>query len=182
MDTQEWAKEGRDVSVYCNTQSAELFLNGNSLGEKKRNATTFPAGGLVWKVPFKQGDNILNVVGRTPNAEDAKHQISVNYLIGEHGKVDKIALSVKKLANGNQLIEAQAIDEKGNRVLDYNKRSYFFNMTSHGKLIENQGTPTGSSIIEMASGYAAIEFVSGAKPTTIEYRNQNVKGVYIDVK
>lgn len=175
-------KEGRDVSVYCNTESAELFLNGQSLGEKKRKASKFPSGGLVWKVPFVQGDNTLSVVGRTPNVEDAKHQISVNYLIGEHAKVDKITLSVKKLPNGNQLIEAQAIDRNGNRVLDYNKRSYFFNMTSHGKLIENQGTPTGSSIIEMASGYAAIEFVSGAKPTTIEYRNQNVKGVYIDVK
>ncbi|WP_254843566.1 glycoside hydrolase family 2 TIM barrel-domain containing protein [Shewanella sp. UCD-KL21] len=172
-------KEGQKVTVYCNTETAELSLNNKSLGKKKRDAEQFPAGGLVWQVPFENGENTLRVHGRTANGVEVKDTLNVNYLIGSHGEIAQIKLSSKPLSNGNVLIEAQAVDTKGNRVLDYNKRSYFFNMTSHGQLIENQGTPTGSSIIEMTSGYAAIEFIPGQKPTTIEYRNQNVKGVYL---
>ncbi|WP_448245946.1 glycoside hydrolase family 2 protein [Thalassotalea agariperforans] len=174
-------KEGRDVNVFCNTEKAELFLNGQSLGEKTRDAKKFPAGGLVWLVPFNNGDNQLVVKGSSSNNILVEDTLMVNYLIGKHGKLDKIKLTAKTLANGNKLIEAEAIDKNGNRVLDYDQRSYFFNMTSHGQLIEHQGTPTGSSIIEMASGYAAIEFIPGAKPTVIEYRNQNVKGVYLEL-
>jgi beta-galactosidase len=33
----------------------------------------------------------------------------------------------------------------------------------------------------MGSGYAAIEFVAGDKPSTIEFRTQNIKGVYVEV-
>ena len=33
----------------------------------------------------------------------------------------------------------------------------------------------------MASGYAAVEFIPGNKPSTIEFRTQNIKGVYIEV-
>ncbi|WP_198160573.1 MULTISPECIES: glycoside hydrolase family 2 protein [Pseudoalteromonas] len=172
-------KEGQKVDVFCNTQSAELSLNGKSLGEKQRDANIFPAGGLVWQVPFKNGVNTLSVVGRTKSGAEVTDELKVHYLIGQHGKFDRIQLTAKTLSNGNKLIEAQALDKDGNRVLDYNQRSYFFNMTSHGTLLENQGTPTGSSLIEMASGYAAIEFIPGDKPTTIEYRNQNVKGVYL---
>ncbi|MFC1518581.1 glycoside hydrolase family 2 TIM barrel-domain containing protein [Pseudomonadota bacterium] len=174
-------KEGQQVDVFCNTQTAELMLNGKSLGIKKRDKSVFPAGGLFWQVPFKNGDNTLKAVGRTDSGVEVIDVLNVNYLIGQHGPIEKIKLSARDLPNGNKLIEAEAIDVEGNRVVDYNKRSYFFNMTSHGKLLENQGTPTGSSIIDMASGYAAIEFIPGEKPTTIEYRNQNVKGVYLEL-
>ncbi len=66
-----------------------------------------------------------------------------------------------------------------NRCLDYNERVYF-SAEGNGKLVENYGTPTKSSIIEMANGKAQIEF----KPipfekTTIEIRNQNLKGNYL---
>ena len=173
-------KEGRPVKVYCNTESAELFLNDKSLGKKTRDATQFPAGGLVWQVPFINGENTLNVVGSAQTG-DVSDKLVVNYLIGKHGKFNQISLTSKKLENGNILIEAEAIDKEGNRVLDYNKRSYFFNMTSQGRLNVNQGTPTGSDIVEMASGYAAIEYIPNGQPTVIEYRNQNVKGVYISL-
>jgi beta-galactosidase len=47
--------------------------------------------------------------------------------------------------------------------------------------VENQGTPNTSSIIEMANGRAAIEFIPGKKPGIVEFRSQNNKGVYITV-
>lgn len=173
-------KEGRDVSVYCNTTSAELFLNNKSLGVKKRNPELFPASGLVWKVPFASGANHLRVEGVIGDIK-VEDKLVVNYLIGEHGPFNSVKLTAKTLASGNILIEAAAIDKKGNRILDYSERAYFFNIGEKGTLIEDQGTPTGSSAIEMANGYAAIEFVPGNQPSVIEFRTQNIKGVYVNV-
>lgn len=173
-------KEGRDVNVYCNTQQAELFLDGKSLGKKVNDKTVFPAGGLVWKVPFINGKNQLSVTGYTHNKNVATDELEITYLIGSHGKYDHISLTSKTLANGNVLITAEALDKDGNRVLDYKERAYFSNLEGHGQLLENYGTPTRSSTIEMASGVASIEFVPDNKNTaTIEFRSQNIKGVYI---
>ncbi|WP_241737606.1 glycoside hydrolase family 2 protein [Neptunicella marina] len=177
----EGPKEGREVTVYCNTEAAELSLDGKSLGKKDKQQGVVPAGGLVWKVPFKSGVNQLSVVGYRDNKAVAKDNMAVHYLIGEHGKQDHINLSADKLANGNWLIRAEALDKEGNRVLDYNERAYFSNMTSHGHLLENYGTPHRSSILEMASGQVAIEFVAGEQPSVIEFRTQNVKGLYIKI-
>lgn len=174
-------KEGRDVTVYCNTQSAELFLNGVSLGKKAKQQGVVPAGGLVWKVPFKNGDNSLLVKGFNGNKQVVDDSQQVRYLIGEHGKFKRIEMTKTKLAGNRWLITAEALDKDGNRVLDYSERAYFFNIGDQGKLLENYGTPTRSSVIEMASGLASIEFEEGDKPSIIEFRTQNIKGVYLNV-
>jgi beta-galactosidase len=176
----EGPKEGRPVKVFCNTQSAELWLNGKSLGVKQRDPKVFPAGGLVWQVPFTNGLNQVNVIGRSAQVS-VEDQLAVTYLIGHHGPFAEIQLTAKPLANKRLLIEAQALDKDGNRVLDFSDRAYFFNLGEAGHLIENQGTPTGSSTIAMANGYAAIEFEPGTAPSTIEFRTQNVKGTYVHV-
>lgn len=174
----EGPKEGRDVKVFCNTQSAELFLDGKSLGVKQRDPQQFPAGGLVWKVPFVNGLNKLLVKG-VSDAVNVEDQLDVTYLIGHHGPFATLKLSAKPLSDRRFLIEAEAQDKDGNRVLDFSDRVYFFNVGESGRLIENQGTPTGSSIIAMANGYAAIEFEMGPSPALIEFRTQNIKAAFI---
>ena len=146
---------GREVTVYCNTEQAELTLNGTSLGRKTKQKNVVPAGGLVWQVPFKDGDNQLSVTGFNADDAVAKDAMTVHYLVGEHGGFDHIVLTAKPLAEHHRLITAEAQDKRGNRVLNYNERAYFSNLTGHGTLVEHQGTPHGSSIIEMASGVAA---------------------------
>ncbi|WP_440877078.1 glycoside hydrolase family 2 protein [Thalassotalea sp. PLHSN55] len=173
-------KEGRNVNVYCNTEQAELSLNGKSLGVKTNDKSIFPAGGLVWKVPFISGKNTLEVTGFNGKNNVAQDTLAITYLTGKHGKYDHISLTSTPLSNGNMLITAEAQDSKGNRVLDYSERAYFSNLEGHGELLEHYGTPTRSSIIEMASGVASIEFVPDENsPATIEFRSQNIKGVYI---
>ena len=182
----EGPKEGRPVKVFCNTQSVELFLNGKSLGTKKRDVKVFPAGGLVWQVPFKNGKNKLRVLGyataqankKSKPVEDA---LEVTYLIGEHGPFFELKMSFTKLAANRLLVSAEALDKDGNRVLDFSERAYFSNLGESGQLLENQGTPTGSSVIAMANGYAAIEFEQGEQESVIEFRTQNVKGSFISV-
>lgn len=174
-------KEGRDVTVYCNTDSAELFHNGESLGLKEKQVNVVPAGGLVWRVPFKNGVNTLSVKGFRDGKQVAEDSHEVNYLIGKHGKFKTINLQAEHIADNRWVITAEAVDKKGQRVLDYSERAYFFNIGEEGNLVENQGTPAGSSVISMASGFAKIEFIDNGEPTTIEYRGQNVKGVYVEI-
>lgn len=174
-------EEGRDVTVYCNTQSAELFLDGKSLGRKDKQQGVVPAGGLVWLTPFKSGDNQLTVKGFNDDDEVASDTQEVQYLVGKHGKFKRIELTKTELADGRWMIQAEAVDEEGNRVLDYSERAHFYNIGDQGKLLENYGTPTRSSVIEMASGIASIEYQSAELPSIIEFRTQNIKGVYINV-
>jgi beta-galactosidase len=121
------------------------------------------------------------VIGYNDNKKVAKDTHQVTYLIGKHGKYKRIALTARKIADNRWLIGAEAQDDQGNRVLDYQERVQFFNIGDQGHLLENYGTPSKSSIIEMGSGYAEIQFESNGKPSTIEFRTQNIKGVYIEV-
>ena len=176
----EGPKEGRPVKVFCNTNSAELFLNGKSLGAKERKPAVFPAGGLVWQVPFVNGVNQLRVTGSSDQVQ-VEDTLNVTYLIGHHGPFATLKLSSTAIDSQRVLIEAEAVDVNGNRVLDFSERAYFSTLDENGQLLENQGTPTGSSIIEMANGYAAIEFKPGQHASTVEVRTQNIKGVYLRV-
>jgi beta-galactosidase len=172
---------GRPVKVYCNTEQAELWLNGESLGRITKDKHKVPAGGLVWQVPFVNGQNKLKVLAYNAGKRVAEDALDVHYLVGEHGNFDHIKLSASELKPGHWLITAEALDKNNQRVLNYAERVYFSNLGSHGQLLENYGTPTKSSIIEMASGVARIEFISGEQPATLEFRSQNIKGTYIEI-
>ncbi len=175
-------KEGRDVSVYCSTESAELYLNGKSLGRKTKQMGNFPASGLAWTVPFEQGKNTLKVIGYKGKDKVAEDDQVVTYYIGEPDKVDRISLSIAgKTPAGNLLIEALALDKQGRRVTNFEERAYFFNIGEQGSLLQDYGTPTRSAVIEMANGRAAIEFKPGGEASVIEFRSQNNKGVYLEV-
>ena len=69
----------RDISVYSNCPEVELFLNGKSLGTKKRNTLEFPAAGLNWRLNFEEGENKLVSVGKTSDGEEYKDELKVNY-------------------------------------------------------------------------------------------------------
>ena len=72
-------------------------------------------------------------------------------------------------------------EKEGQPCLDYNKRIYF-SISGSGKLLENYGTPTKSTIMEAANGKVQIEFKPmGFDKTTIEVRNQDFKGHYINI-
>jgi Beta-galactosidase/beta-glucuronidase len=55
--------EPKMVKVYSNCETAELFLNGKSLGSRTRNSQNFPAG-LRWMTPFVEGTNKVRVVAQ----------------------------------------------------------------------------------------------------------------------
>jgi beta-galactosidase len=174
-------QEGRDVSVYCNTEKAELYLDGKSLGRKTKDQQSFPAGGLVWAVPFANGPNELSVEGFIDGEHVASDNLQVTYVVGGQGKFQDLVFTQEDLSDSRVLIMAEAVDADGHRVLDFSERVYFSTLGGDGRLLENFGTPTKSSIIEMANGYAAIEFERGEQATTVELKAQNIKSRFIEI-
>ncbi|MBI9071493.1 MAG: glycoside hydrolase family 88 protein [Melioribacteraceae bacterium] len=171
----------REVAVYSNCSSVELFLNGKSLSEKKKDIMRFPASGLSWDVDFIDGENILTTVGYENNNRVAQDTMKLVYHYSQNKKTEKFVLSSERLENSNYLITAIAVDKDGARCLDYNERVYF-SVEGKGKLLENYGVPKKSSIIEMANGKAQIEFKAVPfEKSTIEIRNQNFKGDYFAI-
>jgi len=171
----------REVNVFSNCEEVELSLAGSSLGTKKRVPGKFPAGGLTWMVPFSEGSNTMIATGYKDGRRVTEDRIQLNYSFTRNDVADRVEISSERLGNGNFMVVARAVDKNGRRCLDYNKRIYFASEGS-GQVLENYGTPTGSSIIEMANGEARIEVEPGSGPTVVEARNQDFKGAYITIE
>ena len=176
----------QQVRVYCNTDSAQLTLNGVALDKKTKDPALFPASGLVWDVDFKGGENSLSVTGHSADGLEASDSLTINYSEQAYGKLADIRLSSKQLDDGLILIQAVAVDKSGQRVHSSRERVYFShtNEGTGGKLLEAYGTPDKSSIIEMANGYAGILFEPSGDggEAVIEVRSQSFKGAYIRLR
>jgi len=170
----------RQVKVFSNCAEVELYLDGQSQGRRTRDISSFPACGLRWDVEFKEGTNRVAAVGYNKGAKVATDSITVHYTHRKNGVADHIELSSEPTAEGTILITALAVDQNGQRCLDYNKRIYFA-FDGAGELLVNEGTPTRSSVIEMANGKAQIEFKPAPGRAVIEARNQDFKGSYLIV-
>ncbi|MCG9970544.1 glycoside hydrolase family 2 protein [Christiangramia crocea] len=170
----------RTVSIYSNLEEVELFHNGKSLGVKKKDINKFPASGLTWDVQFRKDENYLIARGIDEN-EKIADTIKVNYRFEKNTTAKAIVLEYEKM-NDNYLVTATAIDDNGLRALDYEERVYFQALQG-GKTKNNQGTPTGSEIIEMANGKASIEVIPDKNAEYIEMTvlNQSFKGTYLEI-
>lgn len=174
--------EGRPVKVFCNTHSAELSLDGRSLGKKLRRHGHYPAHGLVWQVPFKEGVNHLAATGFDRDGRElAKDSFSLTYHQGEPGKFERVVLSSTAQTADVYLVTAQAEDARGRRAITFSERAYFSTLGGDAELVQDQGTYDGSAIVEMANGVAQIRVRAGSRPSVVEFRTQNVKGVYLTI-
>ncbi|MFD0835607.1 glycoside hydrolase family 2 TIM barrel-domain containing protein [Mariniflexile aquimaris] len=171
----------RTLSVYSNCSKVSLYHNGTLLGEKQKDISKFPASGLTWDVTFKEGENTLMAIGVTNTGEKVSDTLIVNYRFEKHDTAAALKLSSKKLNNGNYLVKATAVDDKGLRCLDYEKKVYF-QCLEGGETVKNQGTPTGSEEIAMSNGEASIEVKPNQKggKITMMVLNQSFKGTYLN--
>jgi beta-galactosidase len=152
-----------------------------SQGKRTRDIKSVPACGLSWQVSFIEGPNTITATGHTEPTTATTDSMTVLYSFKKNDVADHLVLSTSSLPDGHLLVTAVAVDKDGRRCLDYNKRVYF-SWDGPGRLLENYGTPTRSSVIEMANGRAQIEFAPAAKgKAVIEARNQDFKGEYATV-
>ena len=173
----------QQIRAYCNTESAQLSLNGVPLKEKQRDTAVFPASGYFWDVQLEQGLNRLSVSGRDAGQKTAFDKLEIHFSNQAFGKAVDIRMSATPAANGQILIEAEIVDENGSRVHSASERIYLShtNPGSGGFLLKNHGTPDKSAVIEVANGRASILFEpdGGGSGAIIEARTQTLKGSYI---
>jgi len=127
-----WTHPGKEgveipVVVYTNQESAELFLNGKSLGEKSIEDDMQ----LVWLVPYQAGT--IKVVAKSNGSE------IVSETIRTAGKVHTVAIHANKtdiIANERDVVhlEIDIVDNQGNFVPDADER-IDINIEGPGKLI-----------------------------------------------
>jgi len=109
-----WSADGRKtipVDVYTNCDSAELVLNGRSLGEKA--VADRPAPVLRWEVPNEAG--VVRAIGKRGGKEAARFELAT---AGAPQRVELVADKTALLANGRDLanVEIRVVDAEGRRV------------------------------------------------------------------
>jgi len=159
-----WGKSGEDkeVKVFSNCKEVELFVNDISVGVKRRDVSQYPAAGLSWRVPFKDGSNSLRAVVRDAGVS-LTDEVQLTYQTAVWGAPAK--LGIKKIAgsDGVVTIEARLYDAKGVLCLDA-ANLVKFGLTGNGRLLDNLGTATGSRMVQLANGRAQIGVqIDGAK-------------------
>jgi len=151
-----WGAEGqaRMVKVYSNCSTAELFVNGESAGTRQRNSQDFPAAGLRWAVKFAPGKNHLRVVAIN-NGVTVSDEVEFEYQTAKWGKPARFALAQMARDKDVVTIEATAFDAQGVLCLDA-RNVVRFSLAGGGSLIDNQGTSTGSRVVQLYNGRAQI--------------------------
>jgi beta-galactosidase len=151
-----WGAPGEQkmVKVYSNCDTAELFLNGASLGVRQRNSQNFPAAGLRWMTSFVAGTNKLRVVTRK-GSTTITDEIEFQYQTQTWGAPAKLTLTELHRDGDKVTVEARLYDAQGVLCLDARTRVRF-SLAGSGKLIDNLGTPSGSRVVELANGRGRI--------------------------
>jgi beta-galactosidase len=155
--TTRWGEKGGEnmVKVYSNCPSAELFLNGVSLGTRERNSQDFPAAGLRWIVEFEEGENHLEVVA-TKEGTTVRDELKVNYMLREWESPAQLLIEKVSHENDTAVVRVLALDGQGRLCLDADNWIRF-GISGDGKLIDNLGTSDGSRRMQMYNGSASIK-------------------------
>jgi len=162
-----WGDAGEEkmVKVYSNCATAELFLNGKSLGVRTRDSQNFPAAGLRWMTPFAAGKNHLRVVAHHGAAVVTDE---IDFLYQTEKWEAPAGFTLKEIARHGDLItvEAHLFDAKGVLCLDA-RTPVRFALSGNGRLRDNLGTSTGSRAVQLYNGRAEISLHRGTGAASI---------------
>ena len=173
-----WGAEGeaKEVRVYSNCGEAELFVNGQSAGVKKRDAKDFPAAGLRWKVKLNEGNNTLRTVAKRGGVEVAD-EIGVQYQTAKWTKPSQLTLNEVAQVNGLATLEVRVFDPSGVACLDA-ANIVRFGLTGDGRLLDNLGTSTGSRVVQLYNGRARISARLAGSQVNISVSSDGMKTVF----
>ena len=171
--------EEKEVLVYSNCPSVELFVNGQSQGIRKRNSQDFPAAGLRWNVKFTKGQNTLRAV--TAGKEALADELSFEYQTEKWGKEHAFRVTSTPKEDGIVEVEAQLVDSNGIRCLD-SRVFVSFDIAGDGELIQNQGTATGSRKVQARNGRAQIRVRTQGGTSCVAVKADKVQTSFITVQ
>ena len=176
-----WGKSGepRLVRVYSNCASVELFLNGQPLGIRQRNAQDFPCAGLRWTPAFREGENVLHAVARK-GSSTVEDEVRFTYQAAVWGKPARLTLTEETRSSGKVTAQALLLDAKGILCVDARPRVRF-SLVGDGTLIDNLGTVTGSRVLELCNGRAEISVAAGQGTSLLCVSSNGVPDAFLKI-
>ncbi|OKL41860.1 glycoside hydrolase family 2 TIM barrel-domain containing protein [Pontibacter flavimaris] len=177
-----WGEEGEEkmIKVYSNCDEAELFVDGKSMGIKKRNSQDFPAAGLRWMVPMTSGKHTVKVIARKGKTTVAD-ELSFEYQTEKWGAPAQMVLEKLEEQNDTATVQVKMLDSQGVLCLDA-AQNVRFALTGDGELIENQGTSTGSSKVQLYNGRAIIRLKTNQGENVVSVRSEGIPTVLLNLK
>ncbi len=180
-----WGKENevKTIKVYSNCDEVELFLNGKSLGIKKRNSQNFPAAGLRWETAFLKGNNTVKAIGKKAgkkNDPEIMDEISFDYQTKSWNTPVKLQVKVIEKGDNYAWVEAELRDNQGVLCLD-SKNFIEFQLAGDGQLIQNQGTSTGSWKVQAYNGRARIKVLLNNGKSTVAVKSKGIPTAFRDL-
>lgn len=166
------AGEARMVKVYSNCKQVELILNGKSLGTKKRNTTKFPACGLFWHAPFREGKNSLKAIAKIAG-KTITDEINFTYQTEKWDTPARLLVREISIDKQYSWLEVKAVDAKGTLCLDANNRVRYA-AAGDATLIKHQGTSTGSQTVELCNGVGRIKVKRNGPHYTLSVSSDNL--------
>jgi beta-galactosidase len=176
-----WGKpdEARLVKVYSNCSTAELFINGQSAGVRHRDSQDFPAAGLRWLVQFAPGKNHLRVAA-VKDGVAVSDEIELEYQTKQWGKPAQLELAEVARDASTATVETTLRDANGVLCLDA-RNAVRFSVAGSGSLIDNQGTSTGSRLVQLCNGRARITIRRNGSASTAGVTCDGVAPAFIPV-
>jgi hypothetical protein len=128
VDSWDWPDEKKaTVICYTNCRTAELFLNGKSLGVKERAEFSNPT--LIWQVNYERG--VLKVV-----AEDNGRKVATDELRTSSSPIKIILTPIESSISSGDVscVEVRIEDNNGNRV-PYADNLIKFDISGKGRIL-----------------------------------------------
>jgi beta-galactosidase len=177
-----WGKKGEPkvVKVYANCESIELFLNGRSLGTRQRNSQDFPAAGLRWVTPFREGVNTIRAVGKKDD-EVVEDALEFEYQTETWTEPAKLDFKVIAETEDSATVQVCALDANGVRCLDA-ENFVHFDLTGDGRLIADLGTSATARKVQLANGRARISLKKNGGTSVVSVRSDGLPTEFLTCK
>lgn len=172
--------EKKMVKVYSNCPEVELFVNGKSMGRRKRASEDFPAAGLRWSVALKPGKNDLRAVGHLGEIQ-VTDTLEQHYQTAKWGKPARFDFAVVGPVAAEATVEARLLDAHGVLCLDA-RDLVRFELAGPGRLLDNLGTSTGSRAVQLYNGRARISLALEGAPAAVSVSAAGIPPAFLTVK